>query len=45
MRTLLGDGSFGGAYELPAPDAVAVWEATVASVRDALVNGWDAPSP
>lgn len=41
MRELLGDGSFGGAYELADPAADEVWALTVASVRRALTDGWD----
>jgi creatinine amidohydrolase len=40
MRQLLGDGVFGGAYELPDEQVEAVWRAGVEGVRDLLENAW-----
>jgi creatinine amidohydrolase len=41
VRTLLGDGSLGGLYERPDEDALRVWQAGVAEVRDLIADGWD----
>jgi creatinine amidohydrolase len=40
MRELIGDGSFGGAYQVPDEDLLRVWEVGVAGVRELLENGW-----
>jgi len=40
VRELLGDGVFGGAYELPDEQVRRVWEAGVAEVRDLLESAW-----
>jgi creatinine amidohydrolase len=40
VRTLLGDGSFGGRYERPDEDVLRVWQAGVEEVREALADGW-----
>jgi len=40
LRTLLGDGSFGGLYERPDEDVLRVWQAGVEEVRELLANGW-----
>ena len=40
MRELIGDGSFGGAYQVPDGDVLRVWEAGVAEVRELLEHGW-----
>jgi creatinine amidohydrolase len=42
VRSELGDGSFGGAYERPDEDVLRVWREGVAEVRDLLEAGWDA---
>jgi creatinine amidohydrolase len=42
VRQLTVDGSFGGSYQRPDADALAVWDAGVAEVRELLENGWDA---
>lgn len=39
-RELLGDGSFGGAYERADADMLAIWEIAVAETRDVLSEGW-----
>lgn len=39
-RTLLGDGCFGGAYQMPDEDMLALWAVGVEETRDALVAGW-----
>ena len=40
VRELLGDGVFGGAYELPDDQVRSVWEAGVAEVRELLESAW-----
>ncbi|MFN2627156.1 MAG: creatininase family protein [Gaiellaceae bacterium] len=40
VRTLLGDGSFGGLYERPDEDVLRVWAAGVEEVRGLLADGW-----
>jgi creatinine amidohydrolase len=40
MRELIGDGSFGGAYQLPDEDVLRVWQAGVEEVRELLESGW-----
>ncbi len=40
VRELLGDGSYGGAYQRPDADTDAVWRAGVGEVRELLQNGW-----
>lgn len=42
VRSLLGDGSFGGLYERPDEDVLRVWAAGVAEVRELIESGWDA---
>ena len=42
MRELIGDGSFGGAYQVPDEDVLRVWEVGVAEVRALLEQGWRA---
>jgi creatinine amidohydrolase len=40
VRELLGDGVFEGAYQLPDEQALRVWEAGVAEVRELLESAW-----
>jgi creatinine amidohydrolase len=40
VRELLGDGVFGGAYELPDEQVERVWRAGVEEVRELLETGW-----
>ncbi len=40
VREYLGDGSFGGRYQRPDPEMLAIWEVAVAETRKALENGW-----
>jgi creatinine amidohydrolase len=40
FRELMGDGSFGGAYEHSDEDMLRVWQAGVEEVRDLLESGW-----
>ncbi|QUJ77222.1 creatininase family protein [Sulfitobacter albidus] len=39
-REVLGDGSFGGAWQKPDAEMQAIWETGVAEVRDALEGPW-----
>ena len=40
VRALLGDGNFGGLYERPDADMMAIWEVGVAETRAALEGPW-----
>ena len=40
LRELIGDGSFGGVYQVSDEDMLRVWEVGVARVRELLENGW-----
>jgi creatinine amidohydrolase len=39
-RRLLGDGNFGGLYERPDADMLAIWEIAIAETRALLEDGW-----
>jgi creatinine amidohydrolase len=39
-RTLLGDGSFGGPYQKPDSDMLALWQTGVEEVREAIEGPW-----
>lgn len=39
-RTLLGDGAFGGVWQRPEPEMLAIWECGVAETRAALEGPW-----
>jgi creatinine amidohydrolase len=41
FRRLVGDGSFGGAYQHADEDMLRVWQVGVEEVRDLLESGWD----
>jgi len=40
FREIMGDGSFGGAYQHSDEDMLRVWQAGVEEVRELLENGW-----
>ncbi len=40
VRRMLGDGTFGGAYERPAEEMLELWSVAVAEVRDLIESGW-----
>ena len=40
VRSLLGDGSYGGLYERSDEDMLAIWRAGVEEVRELLADGW-----
>jgi creatinine amidohydrolase len=39
-REALGDGNFGGPYQLPDDDVLRVWKAAVEALRERLTSGW-----
>ena len=39
-REALGDGNFGGPYQLPDEDVLQVWRAAVEVLRERLESGW-----
>ena len=39
-REALGDGSFGGLYQRPDEDVLAVWSSAVEQLRERLDSGW-----
>lgn len=41
MRTGLGDGNFGGYYERPDAEMLAIWEVAIAETRALIEEGWD----
>jgi len=40
VREILGDGTFGGAYERPDEDMLKLWSTAVEEVRELLESGW-----
>jgi creatinine amidohydrolase len=40
IREILGDGTFGGAYERPDEEMLALWTVAVEEVRDLIEHGW-----
>ena len=40
VREILGDGTFGGAYERPDEDMLGLWTIAVDAVRELLESGW-----
>ena len=40
VRRLLGDGSYGGPYQVPDEQVLEMWRTGVEEVRDVLENGW-----
>ena len=41
-RALLGDGNFGGLYQRPDEEMMAIWNTAVEETRDLIRNGWTA---
>lgn len=39
-RILLGDGNYGGLYERPDAEMLAIWDVAVAETRDVIAEGW-----
>jgi creatinine amidohydrolase len=40
LRKYLGDGNYGGYYQCPDADMLAIWDVAVKETRDLLENGW-----
>jgi creatinine amidohydrolase len=40
LREYLGDGNYGGYYQRPDADMLAIWDVAVKETRDLLENGW-----
>ncbi|MEW6579146.1 MAG: creatininase family protein [Chloroflexota bacterium] len=40
LRDYLGDGNFGGYYQRPDEDMLAIWQVAVAETRELLTEGW-----
>ena len=40
VRNYLGDGNFGGYYERPDADMLAIWAVAVEETRELLESGW-----
>jgi creatinine amidohydrolase len=40
VRALVGDGNYGGAYEKPDADMLAIWQVAVEETRALLEGGW-----
>jgi creatinine amidohydrolase len=43
-RAMLGDGNYGGLYERPDPDMLAIWDVAVKETRALLADGWAKPA-
>lgn len=41
LRETLGDGNYGGLYQRPDADMLAIWDVAVQETRDLLLGGWD----
>lgn len=41
MRDVFGDGNYGGVYQKPDADMLALWEIAVAETRALMAEGWD----
>ena len=40
LRGVLGDGNYGGVYQKPDEEMMAIWEVAVAEAREAMEEGW-----
>lgn len=40
LREYLGDGNYGGKYQRPDQDMLALWDTAVRETRSLLENGW-----
>ena len=40
-KALIGDGNFGGHYQRPDAEVLAMWEVAVAETRTMIVSDWD----
>lgn len=41
LRGVLGDGNYGGVYQKPDEEMMAIWEVAVAEAREAMEEGWE----
>jgi creatinine amidohydrolase len=41
MRAVYGDGNYGGYYERPDEEMLALWQAGVQETRALIAEGWD----
>ena len=41
MKKVLGDGNYGGFYQRPDEEMMAIWEVTVAEAREAMSENWE----
>lgn len=41
MRTAYGDGNYGGVYERPDAEMLALWDVAIAETRTLITDGWD----
>ncbi len=41
MRDIYGDGNYGGFYQRPDEDVLAIWESAVAETRELIEQGWN----
>ncbi len=41
MRTAYGDGNYGGVYERPDSEMLALWDVAIAETRTLITDGWD----
>lgn len=41
LREVLGDGNYGGVYQKPDEEMMAIWEVAVAEAREAMEEGWE----
>jgi creatinine amidohydrolase len=39
-KAMLGDGNYGGLYQRPDADMLAIWETAVAETRAVITEGW-----
>jgi creatinine amidohydrolase len=40
VRHALGDGNYGGYYQRPDPEMLAIWQVAVQETRDLLTGSW-----
>ncbi len=40
MRALIGDGNYGGRYQRPDEDMLAIWAVAVEETRALIADGW-----
>jgi creatinine amidohydrolase len=40
LREAIGDGNYGGVYQRPDEEMMAIWEVAVSEAREAMEEGW-----